>query len=72
MADHTKFGRLALARLCGLDEVDQVVVDSGLKEDDRAFLEHAGVTIHAADVVESRNNGLVLEAPRGDRLRSEE
>ena len=30
VADHTKFGRLALARLCGLDEVDQVVVDSGL------------------------------------------
>ena len=29
VADHTKFGRLALARLCGLEEVDQVVVDSG-------------------------------------------
>ena len=30
VADHGKFGRLALARLCGLDEVDQVVTDSGL------------------------------------------
>ena len=29
VADHSKFGRLALARLCGLDEVDQVVTDSG-------------------------------------------
>ena len=30
VADHTKFGRLALARLCGLDEVQRVVTDPGL------------------------------------------
>ena len=42
VADHTKFGRLALARLCGLEEVDQVVVDSGLSDEDRAMLEQAG------------------------------
>ena len=29
VADHTKFGRLALARLCGLEEVNQFVIDSG-------------------------------------------
>ncbi len=39
VADHTKFGRLALARLCGLDEVDQVVVDSGLTDENRSMLE---------------------------------
>ncbi len=55
VADHTKFGRLALARLCGLDEVDQVVVDSGLTAEDRAVLEEAGVAIHVAPVVESRS-----------------
>src|SRR5271167_280929 len=38
VAVHTKFGRLALARLCGLDEVDQVVTDSGLTAEDRAML----------------------------------
>ena len=29
VADHTKFGRLALARLCGLEEVARLVVDRG-------------------------------------------
>src|SRR5260370_37896623 len=57
VADHTKFGRLALARLCGLDEVDQVVVDSGLTPGNRAILEEAGVSIHVAPVVDSRANG---------------
>src|SRR5271169_2740652 len=33
VADHSKFGRLALARLCGLDEVARVVVDSGLSDE---------------------------------------
>src|SRR5271155_1766825 len=56
VADHTKFGRLALARLCGLDEIDQVVVDSGLSGENRTMLEQAGLTIHIAPVVEGRNN----------------
>ena len=54
VADHSKFGRLALARLCGLDEVDQVVTDSGLSPENRAVLEEAGVAIHVAPVAESR------------------
>ena len=37
VADHTKFGRLALARLCGLEEVNQFVVDSGVSEEDRSL-----------------------------------
>ena len=41
VADHTKFGRLALARLCGLEEVDQFVVDSGVSEEHRALLERS-------------------------------
>jgi DeoR family transcriptional regulator, fructose operon transcriptional repressor len=71
VADHTKFGRLALARLCGLDEVDQVVSDSGLTDDDRAMLEAAGVPIHVAPVVEGRVNGAILEPSRGDSMRSD-
>src|SRR6516165_585187 len=39
VADHTKFGRLALARLCALDEVSQFVVDSDVSEENRAMLE---------------------------------
>ena len=42
VADHTKFGRLALARLCGLEEVQSIVVDSGLADEHRAMLEAAG------------------------------
>ena len=38
VADHTKFGRLALARLCGLDEVRAIVVDPGLPDEYRAIL----------------------------------
>jgi DeoR family fructose operon transcriptional repressor len=71
VADHTKFGRLSLARLCGLDQVDQVVSDSGLKPDDRATLEEAGVAIHVAPVVENRVNGAILEPSRGDSMKGD-
>jgi DeoR family transcriptional regulator, fructose operon transcriptional repressor len=71
VADHSKIGRLALARLCGLDEVDQVVVDSLLSADQRAILDEAGVAVHVAPVVESRSNGVAAEPPRGETLRVE-
>ncbi len=48
VADHTKFGRLALARLCGLDEVQRLVTDPGLSDEYRRVLEAAGVTIDLA------------------------
>lgn len=47
-ADHSKFGRLALTRLCGLDEVDRVVTDPGISEPIRDMLEAAGVAITLA------------------------
>src|SRR5207253_4113393 len=66
VADQTKFGRLALARLCGLEEIDSVVVDSGLSDEHRGLLESAGVAIHVAPVAESRNNGAIGEPARPD------
>lgn len=45
VADHSKFGRLTLARLCGLDEVDRVVSDAGLAEEYRGVLDVAGVRL---------------------------
>src|SRR6516164_928217 len=54
VADHTKFGRLALARLCGLEEIDQIVVDSALSDGDRRTLEEAGVAIHEAPPLDAR------------------
>lgn len=60
-ADNSKFGRLALARLCGLDRIQHMVVDSGLPDAYRGILGAAGVAIHlaplAAGPVEGRNNG---------------
>lgn len=46
--DHTKLGRRALTRLCGLDEVHEVVVDDRLDADQRAMLDAAGVTVRLA------------------------
>ena len=50
VADHTKFGRLALARLCGLEEVEHLVVDPGLPDAYRDLLASAGVHVHYASV----------------------
>src|SRR5207248_8791890 len=48
VADHSKFGRLALSRLCGLDEIHRLVTDPGVPEGYRSILEAAGVSIHLA------------------------
>lgn len=48
VADSTKFGRSSLARLCGLDDVDAVVVDHGLDRAWRERLEQAGVRVVTA------------------------
>ncbi len=53
-ADHSKFGRLALTRLCGLDEVDRVVTDPGISEPVREMLEEADVAITLAPLPPSR------------------
>jgi DeoR family transcriptional regulator, fructose operon transcriptional repressor len=66
VADHTKFGRLALARLCGLEEVDSLIVDSDLADEHRALMDAAGVTIHVAPMTDSRTNGAILELARAD------
>jgi DeoR/GlpR family transcriptional regulator of sugar metabolism len=71
VADHTKFGRLALARLCGLDEVDHIVVDGGLSDDDRGILADSGVSIHVAPVVDGSIDGVFLEERRQDPVRAQ-
>lgn len=48
VADHGKFGRLALARLCGLGEINRVVTDVGIPEEYRGVLRDAGVQLHLA------------------------
>ncbi len=48
VADHSKFGRLSLAWLCGLEAIGTIVVDPGLPDDGRSMLEAAGVAVHLA------------------------
>jgi DeoR/GlpR family transcriptional regulator of sugar metabolism len=71
VADHTKFGKLALARLCGLEAIQHLVVDEGLSDTYRGLVDSAGVAIHvaplSADAVDNRANG----APRPDGSRTD-
>src|SRR4051812_19583844 len=71
VADHAKFGRLALSRLCGLEAIDRLVVDPGLPDEYRGLLDAAGVEIHLAplpsDGVGESPNG----APRGSQVGAE-
>jgi DeoR/GlpR family transcriptional regulator of sugar metabolism len=48
VADHTKFGRPVLKRLCALEEVQEVVVDAGISSEHRAMIESAGVSLRVA------------------------
>lgn len=43
VADHTKFGRDALIRVAGLDEIHQIVSDKGLSLEFQRVLEAHGV-----------------------------
>jgi len=50
VTDSGKLGHAALARLCSLEDVDQLVVDGGISHEWRDKLESAGVVL---TVVES-------------------
>jgi DeoR/GlpR family transcriptional regulator of sugar metabolism len=71
VADHTKFGRQALTRLCGLEEVGRLVVDPGLRDDDRAIVEAAGVTIEIAPMESSKVDGVSPDGVRPVSLRTD-
>ena len=57
VADRSKFGRLSLAWLCGLDAVADLVVDAGVAEVHRIMLEAAGVRVHLAPAIVETNEG---------------
>jgi DeoR/GlpR family transcriptional regulator of sugar metabolism len=71
VADGSKFGRQALARLCGLDEVRHLVVDPGLPDDYRGLIESAGVQIHIAVLETERAAGQSNGAARPASPRNE-
>ena len=43
VTDSSKFGKVSLSRLCGLEQVDTVVTDPGLDSDWKSRLDSAGV-----------------------------
>jgi DeoR/GlpR family transcriptional regulator of sugar metabolism len=49
LADSSKFGQQALARLCGLEEIDIVVSDSGLSAAHRRAIRAAGCELILAE-----------------------
>jgi DeoR/GlpR family transcriptional regulator of sugar metabolism len=73
VADSSKFGKLALARLCGLGQVNRLVTDHGLAEGDRSILEAAGVSVHTAELEapERSNGSAVIEHLRTVTVRTE-
>lgn len=50
LADHTKFGRQALAHLCDLGAIDSVVTDSSTSADHRRMVDDAGARVYVATV----------------------
>ena len=65
VADHTKFGRLSLSKLCGLEEIHALVSDPALPDEFRVPLEAAGVRIHLAPPdADLRNGQSRISAPR--------
>ena len=49
VADHSKFGQRALSHLCPLNEVDQVVTDTGLSGKWQEVLTEQGIIVHLAE-----------------------
>jgi DeoR/GlpR family transcriptional regulator of sugar metabolism len=45
VADSSKFRTSAMVRVCSLEEIDEIIVDDGIRDDDRASLVRAGVEI---------------------------
>lgn len=48
VADHTKVGKQALAFLCKLSDVDTLIVDRGLRDEQRRLMEQEGVRLLVA------------------------
>ncbi len=59
VADHSKFGRQSLSKLCGLDEVHQIVSDSSLGLHDQEFFRELGVPLLLAETSPERSRPTV-------------
>lgn len=48
LADSSKFGKRGFARICGFDDVDMIITDSGIRPNDKACIENLGIELVVA------------------------
>jgi DeoR family transcriptional regulator, fructose operon transcriptional repressor len=53
VADHSKFGRVTLGRVCGLERLDAIVTDEGLPGRFVAAFATRGLRVHVAGAAPS-------------------
>ncbi len=46
LADSSKFGKKSFARICGLDEIDEIITDSGISSSTVKILEEKGIIVN--------------------------
>ncbi len=56
LADSSKFSGRSSLILCGLDRIATVITDGGIRDEDRAMLEAAGVNLVVTDIGEQESN----------------
>lgn len=61
VTDHTKFGKVSLSHLCGLEDVHGVVTDAGLPSPWKKRIEDAGVELVLAERNQDDPNGTPAE-----------
>jgi DeoR/GlpR family transcriptional regulator of sugar metabolism len=54
VADHSKFGRVTLGRVCGLDRLDAIVTDASLADRFVTAFTRQGLTLHGARASRAR------------------
>jgi DeoR family ulaG and ulaABCDEF operon transcriptional repressor len=58
LADSSKFNARSSLILCGLDRIHSVITDSGIREEDRAMLEQAGIELTVVEAAEQKSQSV--------------
>jgi DeoR family ulaG and ulaABCDEF operon transcriptional repressor len=58
LADSSKFAGRSSLILCGLDRIHTVITDSGIRDDDRAMLEKAGIELTVVEATEQKSQSV--------------
>ncbi|MCB0749604.1 MAG: transcriptional regulator, partial [Ignavibacteriae bacterium] len=45
LADSSKFGKKSFARICGLEQIDEIITDSGISAPNKKKLEEKGIKV---------------------------